>query len=130
MGAFNSLEFLIFGVAVFCIFPMIPFQIQPEGGFGLGQISTALIPLLLRDGVFLSMTVLLTLRGVLFSPVLYEAVSVTSYCIAGVLRTCGSYRIPVFDVQSRFIVCANTRFHRRIQHRDFLVSNPDLSDVR
>ena len=61
IGAFNSLEFLNFVVVVCHIYPMLPFQIQPGGGVGLVQLSTALIPLLLGCGVVPSMPVLLTL---------------------------------------------------------------------
>ena len=88
------------GVLVCRIFPMLPFQMKPEGVVVLIQRAKALITLLLGSGVVLSMPVLLTLRGVMFAPVLYEAVSVKNYCIPGVLSACGACTTPVLMVKS------------------------------
>ena len=99
MGAFNSLKFLEFGVVVFRIFTMLLFQMQPEGGIGLEQLDTVLIILIMVYDIVPSMPVLLTLRGVLFCPMLYKAVSSTNYCIAGVLSTYGACTTPVLMVK-------------------------------
>ena len=100
IGVFNLLEFLKFGVVVCRIFPMLPFQMQPEVGVGMGQLFTALIPCLLLFVLVTSITVLLTLRGFQFTPVFYEAVSATNYCITGVLSTCRACTNPVLKFKS------------------------------
>ena len=99
MRAFNSLKFLEFGVVVFRIFTMLLFQMQPEGGIGLEQLDTVLIILIMVYDIVPSMPVLLTLRGVLFCPMLYKALSSTNYCIAGVLSTYGACTTPVLMVK-------------------------------
>ena len=74
---------------------MLPFQVQPEVGVVLVHIATALITLLLGAGVVPSMPVLITLRGVLFSPVLYSVVTAMTSFLINVLSTCGACTSPV-----------------------------------
>ena len=82
----------------------------------MGHLATAIIPILLGAGVVPSMPALITLRGFLFAPVLYKAMSATNWSLYN----------PSNKGQSRLIVRYNTWFPRRIQHRDFLLSNPDI----
>ena len=54
MEVCNSLLSLKDGLVPLTVYPILPIillHIKTEGGFGLGQIATALVPLTLEDGV-------------------------------------------------------------------------------
>ena len=93
MEAFNSLDLLKIWVVVFRIVSMLPFQMQPEGGVGL-KLPTTLITPLLGAGVVPSMKVLITLRGVLLSTMLYAVVAAMTSSVVGVLISCGTCTTP------------------------------------
>ena len=77
---------------------MLPFRIQTEGGVGLLQIATALVPLPLEAGLYPSILVMLTLQGFFFTPVLYGVVTAMNFNIAGILSAFGVCITPVLTV--------------------------------
>ena len=72
--------------------------IQTQGGVGQVQLATALVILPLAAEVKSSIPVLITLRGVLFTPMLYRVRTAMHSCISGVLNASGLYITPVIKV--------------------------------
>ena len=125
MGAFNSLVSLWFRVLVCRVFSMLLFQKPEEGAYGVGLGQTALIPLPLTA---LVRTINSSTADSLRSPVCSHVVLSCNrgdFLHRRRLLCLWSLYNPSTDSQLRLIVCANTRFRRRIQHRDFLMSDPD-----
>ena len=89
MEVWNSLVSLKFGVLVCPMFPILPLQIQKNGGVGLVQIAREPVTLPLPTRLDPLISVLLTLGWFLFAPVLYRVVNVINSCITGVLSACG-----------------------------------------
>ena len=87
------------GVIVCRISPSLPFQMEQKGWVGKGQLSTEIITLLLVSWVVPPIPVHLSLRGVLFNPVLYKAMYATDYCIIGVLSPCGDCKTSVMTIK-------------------------------
>ena len=81
---FNSLVSLEDAVVVYPIFPKLPFHIQTDNGFEMGQTATEIVPLILSSWLDPSIRVLLNLRGVMFDNVLYGVISVMNTYILGV----------------------------------------------
>ena len=77
---------------------MLIFHVQTEGGIGMEQLETSLVPIPLEAEVEPLIPVLLTLRVVLFASVMYRVVTTMSSCIICVLNTCGVYITPVLMV--------------------------------